>query len=248
MNELEIQLRRRGFYLGVAPVSMDKAQSHSVMPESTDESSLKRAYQSIWKEGGAVFLPGICAAAIENHTDAIKEAYSLYESLLEGDDAFEDLLDQAPYASRLATSFESLGSSMNEGDDQEIETVFFDAINSNDLDSNDLDSHDAVLAEDLWVKASWLSFHEEDASLRFRFSFGVDLHEDVAADIDRQHHAATLTEAIFPESVVITDNQALFGVLSTVLGSSDIQFVERIVYFNSDFHICTILCERAVVA
>ena len=52
---------------------------------------------------------------------------------------------------------------MNEGDDQEIETVLFDALDNGE-----------VVAEDLWAKVSWLSFFEEDSSLRVRFSFGMD--------------------------------------------------------------------------
>ena len=83
------------------------------------------------------------------------------------------------------------------------------------------------------MKASWLSFYEGDASLRFRFSFGVDFVEDVAADQNRQHYAALLTEAVSPESKIITDNQQLKHTLSQTLGSEEFRFVERIIYFNS---------------
>ena len=78
-----------------------------------------------------------------------------------------------------------------------------------------------------------MSFYEEDASLRFRFSFGVDFVEDVAADSNRQHYAAKLTEAIFPESEIITNNQSLKESLNHIFSGSEFKFVERIVYFNS---------------
>jgi len=85
----------------------------------------------------------------------------------------------------------------------------------------------------LWMKASWLSFYEEDASLRFRFSFGVDLHEDVAADKVRQKYSALLAEAIFPESQIITNHSGLISDLCNLLHCEKVNFVERIVYFNA---------------
>jgi len=106
--------------------------------------------------------------------------------------------------------------------DQEIETVLFDVM-----------ENDELIAEDLWVKASWLSFYEEDASLRFRFSFGVDLHEDVAADVLRQSYSALLAEAVFPESSIITKNSELNKQLFAILACDEAKFVERIVYFNA---------------
>ena len=88
-------------------------------------------------------------------------------------------------------------------------------------------------AEDLWLKASWLSFNEDDASLRFRFSFGIDLEEDVAADPYRQQLGGELTDAVFPESAIITNNVELEKKLKKILGSDGVSFVERIIYFNA---------------
>lgn len=219
MNKLDLQLRRRGIDLGVVEVAAGQGNAEPVTSLSIDIEFL----QTAWQQGNALFLSGLCLSDLESHEGAIKDAYLLYESILTANEQCDSLLDQEPYASRLLVSFESLGSSMNEGDDQEIETVFFDAINQ----------QGDVLAEDLWMKVSWLSFHDEDTSLRFRFSFGVDLHEDVAADIHRQHYAALLTEAIFPESTIITKNHTLYDILTKVVGVNDIHFVERIIYFNS---------------
>ena len=134
----------------------------------------------------------------------------------------DSLLAKSPYAERLEPKFQSLGSVFNESDEQEIEIVTFDVMDG-----------DEIIAEDLWMKASWLSFHDDDASLRFRFSFGIDLEEDVAADPHRQELSAELTDAVFPESEIITDNDELEETLKELLGSDGVSFVERIIYFNS---------------
>ncbi len=174
-----------------------------------------------WQNGKPVFLPNCCSAELTEHYKDIAQSHKLYEAILDEQEC-DAVLANPPYSQRLDKYFEPLGSSVNEGDSQEIETVLFDAIDG-----------DEVLAEDLWLKVSWLSFYEEDASLRFRFSFGVDNVEDVAADKQRQHYAALLTDAVFPESRLITQNKALKQQLCEVLDCRSVTFVERIIYFNS---------------
>ncbi len=205
----DFELQRRGFSLGtISTVSQVNAND----PLSN------------WTEGKPVYIEGLCIDQLSSFAQDIDASDKLYAAILNDEDC-DQIFTQSPYIDRLESNFESLGSSFNEGDEQEIETVIFDAIDSS--------APDNVLAEDLWMKASWLSFFDEDASLRFRFSFGIDLVEDVAADQNRQHHAALLTEAIFPESKIITDNQKLHNILGQTLNSQDFRFVERIVYFNS---------------
>ena len=201
------QLQRRGFRLGSAPES----ETHSDPIED-------------WKLGKPVLLKAACLELLDQQTDHIASSQELYHAVLD-EQLCEDLFDVEPYNSRLSPQFESLGCSVNEGDDQEVETILYDAIDAN--------SQDKVLAEDLWIKVSWLSFHEEDASLRFRFSFGMDFVEDVAADTNRQYYASQLTEAIFPESKLITDNATIQTALKKALECDEFQFVERIIYFNA---------------
>jgi len=201
------QLQRRGYSLGNAP---------------TENSSSDQL--SNWQKGGPVLLKAACLSELPNHNDDISRSDALYAAILDGQEC-DTLFTESPYIERLENNFESLGCSVNEGDEQEIETIIYDAL--------DPDDNDNIFAEDLWMKASWLSFHEDDASLRFRFSFGIDLIEDVAADKNRQHHASLLTDAIFPESQLITNNKALKSKLQTVLEVNEFQFVERIVYFNA---------------
>jgi len=212
MNNSHAELKRRGFHLG--SVNLATASKH----ETSD--------LGLWRDGKAILLRGICEEALEQHQADLRQTKGLYMAILDQHQC-DELLAQAPYAKRLSPQFESLGSTINEGDDQEIETVLFDAVNTNSS------GNEKPHAEDLWIKVSWLSFYEHDASMRFRFSFGVDHVEDVAADHVRQHYASELTDAVFPESRVITQNQDLTAQLKTSLNIDSVKFVERIVYFNS---------------
>jgi len=165
----------------------------------------------------ADFAPAEVAAA-ETH---VRSSLALTEAVLEGESAAA-LFERAPYAARLAPRFEMLAATEDEGDPQEIETIEFDAMEEGE-----------PVAENLWVKLSWLSFEEDDASLRFRFSFGLVGYEDVAADRQRQQAAAELTEALFPESAVISANARLQALLAQALATERLAYVERIVYFNA---------------
>ena len=174
-----------------------------------------------WRAAYPILLPGLVASAIPAQQQHIAQAATLMQAVLDGADC-EEILLQAPYAARLAPRFEVLGSSFDEGDPQEIVKIEFDVM-----------ADGAVIAENLWVKLSWLSYSKYDASLRFRFSFGMENYEDVAADPERQAHAAALTEALFPESVVISANPRLNAFLRDLLQVKDFIYVERIVYFNA---------------
>lgn len=203
-------LYRRGFGLGTAP----------------RKSAAKADSLENWSRGLPTKLEGVCNDAISAHSHDIQQTEKLVLSILEGESP-EALLAAEPYVNRLARMFDPMGAAYNEGDDQEIEMVMFDAI------SQHSDTATCETVEDLWMKVSWLSFHDEDASLRFRFSFGVDLEEDVAADPIRQTAAAELAEAVFPESAIITTNRRLLDHVKTVLNGDTPRFVERILYFNA---------------
>jgi len=174
-----------------------------------------------WQAARPILLPGLVADAIAPHQHHIAQAAALLQAILDGADC-EELLLQEPYAGRLSPRFELLSSSYDEGDPQEIVKLEFDVMED-----------DAIIAENLWVKLSWLSYEEHDASLRFRFSFGMENFEDVAADPERQAYAAALTEAIFPESAVISANPRLHDYMRDLLRSGSLAYVERIVYFNA---------------
>lgn len=198
------QLKRRGFSLGNIP----ETQSTSNNLES-------------WNQGYPVFLKEECLNYIESHNLDIQQTENLVSAILEEQDC-DSILAKPPYLDRLEPKFQSLGSVFNEEDRQEIEMVTFDVMDGNN-----------IIAEDLWMKAAWLSFYDDDCSLRFRFSFGIDLQEDVAADPYRQQLSSEITDAIFPESAIITQNTGLEKKLKKILGSDGVSFVERIIYFNA---------------
>ena len=199
-----ITLKRRGFDLGV--IDPVKYLPHQDSMEN-------------WNLGMPILARTACA--LGQIQSEINQSEQLYRSVLEGENC-DEILSSPPYSIRLSANFECIGSSINEGEPQEIETILFDAMQNGE-----------TLAEDLWVKISWLSFYENEASLRFRFSFGTDHIEDVAADAARQEYAAALTDAIFPESRAITENQKISQKLCEILNCGTLRFVERIIYFNS---------------
>ncbi|MEK7322681.1 MAG: hypothetical protein AABZ84_06345 [Pseudomonadota bacterium] len=204
-----VLLRRRGTALAWVA-----ERRRPVMP---DADGLRQA----WQTAQPMLLPGFAPAEVEVQSARIRQSLALVEAVLAGTE-IADCFEQSPYAERLAPGFEMLAAFEDEGDPQEIETLEFDAVQGGE-----------VIAENLWVKASWLSFEDDDASLRFRFSFGLVGYEDVAADPVRQHYAAALTEALFPESAVISANPRLAALLQTALGVAGLNYVERIVYFNA---------------
>jgi len=204
-----VVLGRRGYQVGwvseVAPVTS---------PDVAEVSAR-------WQAAQGIVLPGFLSDGVRASSDDIKLAQALMERVLAGDEV-ADVLEGAPYADRLQPKYELLSSTYDEGDDQEIQTLEFDVMDGEEL-----------LAEGLWVKASWLSYEDEDTSLRFRFSFGLVGYEDVAADYERQLYAAEVTECVFPESAVISQNEGLKQLLLEVLSADDLIYVERIVYFNA---------------
>ncbi len=211
-HDLIIKLQQRGSHRGwLSDASDSPGQTISV------EDICK-----LWKQSEPIVLSGfIDSNGLIEQKDHIDQSYRLMNDVL-NDEECNELLYQEPYFSRLSNRFEILSSIYDENDPQAIEKIECDVIDGDD-----------VVAENLWLKLSWLSFVEEDASLRFRFSFGLESYEDVAADPDRQQYAAEFTEAVFPESALISHNESLKQLLCKVLDVNEVSYVERIVFFNA---------------
>lgn len=208
-------LIRRGFDLGLAPAYLQ--------PKNPSPEAIKQA----WLNDTAIVVPGILNQGITTHADDIKNAHVLMENVLNTGEV-TPFIETSPYIERYSKNFAIVATSAEEHDEQGIEKIYFDAFKSNDQ----ADYEDEVLAEELWCKGSWLSFDDEDASLRFRFSWGMEGFEDVAADPLKQEWAGTLCDMLFPESEVITKNEMILNQLQDILGKTP-SFVERIVYFNA---------------
>ena len=202
------ELLRRGFELGWI--------CEDARPAMPDAATVKNK----WDNDEAVMLPGILADVIGNYASEIEQSHQLMERTLNGEEIAPQI-EAEPYASRLNPKFPLLSAVFEEHDEQCIEKLFFDAEKNGD-----------VIGEDLWCKASWLSFDDNDASMRFRFSFGMEGYEDVAADPERQMLASEITDAIFPESAAITEHPALNQLLAEMVGGKP-AYTERIIYFNA---------------
>jgi len=202
------ELTRRGFELGWI--------AEDGRPSMPDAAEVKRA----WHNDEAIMLPGILGDVIDDYTAEIEQAHRLMERTLNGEEVSAQF-ESEPYASRLNPKFPLISAVFEEHDPQCIEKLFFDA-----------EENGEVIAEDLWCKASWLSFFDDDASMRFRFSLGMEGYEDVAADPGRQLLAAEITDAIFPESAAITEHKALNDLLTEMLDTKP-AYTERIIYFNA---------------
>jgi len=198
-------LQRRDWQLGwITPNTRPPLPESNVVAEA-------------WNDDAAVMLPGIIP--ISPLQADIAKARLLMEQALDGAELADVLESEGQYEG--LKSFPLVGVSSEDHDEQGIEKVYFDAEQDGEL-----------MAEGLWCKASWLSFIDEDASLRFRFSFGMEGFEDVAADPVSQHWAGELCSAVFPESRAITENPLILEQLRHLLGAEP-AFVERIVYFNA---------------
>jgi hypothetical protein len=202
------ELARRGFDLGW--IAED---ARPAMPDAT-------TIKTKWHNDEAIMLPGILADVIDHYAADIAHAHRLMEKTLNGEEIAPQL-EAEPYVSRLNPKFPLLSAVFEQHDAQCIEKLFFDA-----------EKDGEVIAEDLWCKASWLSFHDDDASMRFRFSFGMEGYEDVAADPARQLLAAEITDAMFPESAAITEHKKLNELLADMLDDKP-AYTERIIYFNA---------------
>ncbi|MDX8387464.1 MAG: hypothetical protein R8M46_02875 [Ghiorsea sp.] len=203
-------LKRRDFDLGLAP--------NLARPTMPDANLIKQA----WLDDKTVMLPALLHADLETHAENIKNAHLLMENVL-NESEITPFIEKEPYISAYGKDFSIVATSAEEHDEQGIEKIYFDAYENDE---------DNVIAEELWCKGSWLSFIDDDASLRFRFSWGMEGYEDVSSDPLKQEWAGKLCDALFPESVIITKNVIIAEHLKNILGK-DASFVERIVYFNA---------------
>jgi len=173
-----------------------------------------------WERAEAIRLPGVLFEHLPEHTGAIQDALIIMRRVRDGDSC-ADILDEEPYRSRLQPDFDLLAPVYNDADEQEIEKVVFDAVKSGELH-----------AEDLWMKCSCLSFHEADESIRFRFSYGMEMYKSHEGDLLRERLASELASRVFPECRIVTDHPELNDLLAAALGYRP-EYVEKIIYSNA---------------
>ncbi len=86
--------------------------------------------------------------------------------------------------------------------------------------------------EDLWLKSSWLSTHDDDASLRLRVSFGAERDDDAARDILRHRLVAELSARLLPGAAAVADHPVLTTLVDRLCGEP-VLFTQTIAYWNS---------------
>jgi len=203
-----IRLQRRGTVHGwVAP---------ETPPEMPDTMTIMNG----WQHSLPVRLPGMLLPCVAEYTTAITDALTIMRRVRDGESCV-DILDEDVYQQRLQPDFELLAAVHSGHDMQEIEKITFDAVKSGEL-----------FAEDLWMKVSCLSFFDEDDSIRFRFSYGMEMFKNQEDDPLRERLAAELAERVFPECAMVTHHAELQELLQILLGFCP-DFVERIVYSNA---------------
>ncbi len=178
------------------------------------------AVEACWQAATPVRLPGLLLSAVDAHADDIRDALSIMQRVRNGESCADILLEE-PYISRLEPDFDLLSAVHSGHDPQEIEKVVFDAVKSGELH-----------AEDLWMKVSCLSFEDTDDSIRFRFSYGMEMFKDQEDDPLREELAAELATRVFPECRMLSAHRGLCGQLADVLGFAP-AFVERLIYSNA---------------
>jgi len=191
-----------------------------VLDEERREMPGSEQIQQTWKAAMPVRLPGMLLSEVDAHTADIRDALSIMRRV-RNDESCADILLEEPYISRIEPDFDLLAPVHSGHDAQEIEKIAFDAVKSGELH-----------AEDLWMKVSCLSFEDTDDSIRFRFSYGMEMFKDQEDDPLREQLAAELATRVFPECRMITGHRDLCDLLTSLLGFSP-AFVERLIYSNA---------------
>lgn len=173
-----------------------------------------------WEAALPVRLPGLLLCEVDAHAGDIRDALTIMQRVRNGESCADILLEE-PYISRLEPDFDLLSAVHSGHDPQEVEKIAFDAVKSGELH-----------AEDLWMKVSCLSFEDADDSIRFRFSYGMEMFKDQEDDPLREELAAELATRVFPECRMLSAHRKLCGLLADALGFAP-AFVERLIYSNS---------------
>lgn len=167
-----------------------------------------------WRESEPLYLPGVLNASRAAHERDIRRTRALFERTRRGTVDFQREMWRRLQGKR---KWAAAGAVVDLSDEREIEKVYVDERNG---------------SKELWAKLSWVSRDERDESVRIRFSFGSEVHDDWHQDADRAAAADRLAEALFPECRLITRHTALTGLLRKLLGKAA-RLSERIVFANA---------------
>jgi len=197
-----LALRRRGVHHGW--IRAAGRTPHAVDPREA------------WIASRPVLLPG-ALSPLAPFAPAIRRSRALFERARQGRIDF-----QREVWKRLGGdgAWEPAGAAVDLFDDREIEKVFAD------------ERRGRTGARDLWAKLSWISRDRRDESVRIRFSFGSEFHQDWHRDPARARAADRLAADVFPECALIAENRALDALLRRLNGRA-VRLSERIAFANA---------------
>jgi hypothetical protein len=183
--------------------------------------ALEAALAQRWHATRPIVLPGISLDLVSEVASEIDEADALREELsLEGGlrRFLEDRCD------RLEPDFRIIGRRATLADrERDVERVLIESFAPNGRGRP---------IEDLWLKSSWLSTHDDDASLRLRVSFGAERDDDAARDILRHRLVTELSARLVPAAAAVVDHPVLAPLVERLCGEP-VLFTQSIAYWNS---------------
>ncbi len=174
--------------------------------------------RELWSAARPLWIPRILPVGTPAARADIRRTRSLFRRAEEGHIDF-----QREIWRRLegCAGWEAAGAAVDLSDEREIEKVFVDHRRGR-----------RAAQRDLWAKLSWISRNERDPSLRIRFSFGSEAHDDWQGDRARSLAADRLCEAVFPETELVTGSRILGDALRRAIGRAT-RLSERIVFANA---------------
>jgi hypothetical protein len=196
-------LRRRGHDLGFLVRHGRPSQPEELRPR--------------WDADLPIHLPGVLAGGLEVFAEEIDASTKMFDRLRRGERFLEELEQRLSDQESLVPS----GSTVDRGDEREIEKVWMQAIADGE-----------TVADELWAKLSWIAHDDADRSLRVAFSFGIEQIGEWREDTSRAPFADAACEEAFPECRTITGHVPLVEALRELLGAPQ-RFSERILYSNA---------------
>lgn len=195
-------LRRRGVHHGIV-------QPGRAVPVPGTPAGL-------WAAAEPLHFRGVLGPALKEHAIDVRRTRALFGRLGDGRTDFREAVWQRLAGQR---AFAAGGASRDLADEREIEKVHADRVRG-------------AAARDLWAKLSWISRDRSDPSLRIRFSFGSEQHDDWSHSLARARAADELAEAVFPECRALARDAAAFAWLRRATGRS-VRLSERILFANA---------------
>jgi hypothetical protein len=172
-----------------------------------------------WRTGRPAFLPDLLTDRVAAHATEVADTLAMFDRLRDGG-RFLDEVDTRIGEHEL---FRYAGSTLDQGDDREIEKLFVDVQRV---------AGERRLARDLSIKLAWIARDESDPSLRIRISFGHEATRDWLADDPRHDWSDRLADAVFDEFAIALEAEGLHEILRRAT-DADYRLSERIVYNNA---------------